>query len=208
MLRLLILHSATITRGDSLLLFSATSPSHIQQMKSQSIFTCKNRRQRTNIDGDSVWQSLTLRRRFSKPELAKRYLHWNPCTSMIAAIIYTMLDRLKRDNNIKKLLKYNMSLWSYCIIKSDMADLASCHNNTRRFSPSFFCHISFAHTTNEITIYFYMQESTATDQYWWRFGLAKFDTATTIFEARTRQAVSSLKPLHFDDCCNNLHDVR
>jgi hypothetical protein len=64
-----------ITRGDSLLLFSATSPSHTLQMKSQSIFTRKNQRQRTDIGGDSVLQSLMLRRRVSKQELAEPYLH-------------------------------------------------------------------------------------------------------------------------------------
>ena len=160
-------------------------------MKSQSILTRKNQRQQTNIDGNSFWQSSMLRRWFLKPELAKPYLHWNPCTSMIAAIIYTMVDRHQRNNNIKKLLKNNMTLWSYCIIMADMVDLASCHNNTGRFSPSFFCHISLTHTTNEITVYLYMQKSAATDQYWWRFGPSKFDAVMTIFEARTRRAVSS-----------------
>ncbi len=42
-------------------------------MKSQSIFKRKNQRQRTDIGGDSILQSLMLRRRVSKQELAEPY---------------------------------------------------------------------------------------------------------------------------------------
>ena len=36
-----------------------------------------------------------------------------------------------------------------------------------------------------------MQRVTATDQYWWRYGSAKFDAETTSFEVNTRRAVAS-----------------
>jgi hypothetical protein len=84
-----------------------------------------------------------------------------------------------------------MSLWSYCYLCAEMADLASRHNNSRRFFPSLPRHFSIVQTIVWLCIAIYAQKSTATDRYWWSFGPAKFDAATAGFEAETRRAISS-----------------
>ena len=102
-----------------------------------------------------------------------------------------ILDRHKRDINIKELLKNIMSLWSYWILCAEMADLALRHNNSRKFIHYSSRHFSIAQTIVCLIIPIYAQKSTATDWYWWRFGPAKFVAATAGFEARSRRAVSS-----------------
>jgi len=84
-----------------------------------------------------------------------------------------------------------MSLWSYCYLCAEMADLASRHNNSRRFFPSLPRHFSIVQTTVCSIIAIYAQKTTATDRYWCSFGPAKFDAATAGFEAETRRAISS-----------------
>ena len=102
-----------------------------------------------------------------------------------------IVDKIKRDINIKNLLKNKMSLWSYCCFCAELADLASRHNNSRRFFPSLPHHFSIVQTIVCFIIAIYAQKSTATDRYWWSFGPAKFDAATAGFEAETRRAISS-----------------
>ena len=102
-----------------------------------------------------------------------------------------MLDRFKREHILKELLRNIISLWSYWFLRADIADMASRHNNTHRFFPSFSRHFSIAQTIVDIIISIFMQKSKATDRYWWRIGLAKLDVATACLEARTRRAISS-----------------
>jgi len=72
-----------------------------------------------------------------------------------------------------------------------MHDLTSCHNIIPRFTPSSFRQFSFAQAIHWIMIYISVQKPTSTDQYWWRYGSAKLDTAMASFEAKLRQAITS-----------------
>lgn len=68
--------------------------------------------------------------------------------------------------------------------------MASLHNNTHRFFPSFFRHFLIAQTIVNIIVSIFAQKSKATDRYSSSYGPAKQDVATTNFEPLIRRAVS------------------
>ena len=90
---------------------------------------------------------------------------------------------------MKELLKNILSLRRYYFLYAKNAIFVSWHCINLRFSHSLTWHVSIGPAIVNIISCIYKQKSPATDQYWWRFGPAKFDGSMAEFEAETRRAV-------------------
>ena len=116
-----------------------------------------------------------------------RQWKWSPFTSILDAIIDTVLNRLQSDRKMKNLIRIPWYRLSYSVINVDIADLASFHYITPRPSSTLFCCTSIAHTMDNIMRYNYVQDWTSTDRYWWSYGIVKFSARIDCNASRRRK---------------------
>ena len=115
---------------------------------------------------------------------------WNPSSLFFDTIIYSLLDRYKRDNKLKELLKISCL---YEVIVFYVQTWLISHAKTRRAVSSSILARWFhmiRRNVFDIIIFIYLQKSTATDQYSSSYGPANFDDAMASFEVKTRQAIT------------------